>query len=61
MIIVIDLKLLYKKSKATTIVILFHISWFGFIAAYNYLIKNQISTKIFIIDLLKLFNLLIYR
>ena len=61
MVVIIDLKLLYKKLRATKIIMLFQKSWFNIIATCNCLIKNQIFTKILIIDFSKLFGLLIYR
>lgn len=54
---IVDLQSLCKKSKVTTIAILFHISRFGIIAAYSYFNKNKTSLKILMIGLSNFFSL----
>lgn len=58
-LVVIISKLLYKKSKAITIAILFQISWLGIKTTYNHLIRKQILVNQLIINFFNLFSLLI--
>ena len=48
--VIIDSKLLYKKSRLAAIAILSHMSWFNIIAPCNCFISNKTFAKILIIS-----------